>query len=178
MYGQTLATPTEMRDQLIIIANSVVYDNEGAIRQAVETYLLECYRNEIFIYEKENEIPLRHIRVFICYDSENTKYIQLRYAERYDLLHEIRDHRVWAEEFAKIAKRKTVPFDPNNADDVDWLGAWFANAMMKGHDDAYRAVQKNTGYRIDQYIRRKFYTLEDFFRRLKIKRQSKLEPTQ
>lgn len=44
------------------------------------------------------------------------------------------DHRVWAAKFCSIAVQKG--FDPNDADDIDWVGTWFANAMMHGHDRA------------------------------------------
>jgi hypothetical protein len=46
------------------------------------------------------------------------------------------DHRVWAEEFCRIAREKG--FDPSKPDDVEWLAGWIANAMMHGYDRAMR----------------------------------------
>ena len=49
-------------------------------------------------------------------------------------LYRNRDHRVWAKEFCRIAAQKG--FDPNSAEDIDWVGTWIANAMMHGQDRA------------------------------------------
>lgn len=53
-------------------------------------------------------------------------------------LHANPDHRVWAKEFCRIAR--DVGFDPAFFGHEDWVGTWFANAMMNGHDRALRAL--------------------------------------
>jgi hypothetical protein len=44
---------------------------------------------------------------------------------------------VWAKEFIKIVKKNT-----GHELDEDWMRAWFANALMTGHDIGYQKALK------------------------------------
>ena len=49
------------------------------------------------------------------------------------------DARLWADEFYKLNRRENVaPI----AHDIEWLEAWFANAIMAGFDEGQRRGEK------------------------------------
>lgn len=50
------------------------------------------------------------------------------------------DARDWAEAFCKIAADKGHP-----GIDCDWMVGWFANALMRGYDEARRLLTRRNG---------------------------------